>query len=445
MRIIMLGNTGAGKSTMTRRIIGYRGIPRLSLDQIAWNEGPERKPLEESLELLREFIEEHDQWIIEGCYGDLIEAALLHCTELRFLNPGVETCIQHCRKRPWEPEKFETPEAQQAMLDDLIAWAREYETRDDEYGLKRHRKIFDEFVGSKIEFTDAKGYRDPKPSHPRWPLHGWLGLLLVAVFWILNWSLPGLRTHLCFFPMWLGYCLTVDALVVLRRGNSLLTRSLPRYAVLFLVSIPAWWLFELLNLITENWYYNGAAYFTDLEYALLASLSFSTVIPAVFGTAELIGSFEWIDRFRRGRRLPRMDHAPYFSFFLGCVLLFYMYLWPYILFPVMWLSVFFMLDPINYWCGFPSILRDLGRGDWRTVMALFTGCLICGFFWEMWNHYSYPHWCYEIPYFDFCRIFKMPLLGYLGYLPFSLELFAMYNLVMGLIVKGSDRDYVRIA
>ena len=43
--------------------------------------------------------------------------------------------------------------------------------------------------------------------------HGWLGLALVAVFWILNWTLSGLRTHWGFFPLWLGYCLTVDALV----------------------------------------------------------------------------------------------------------------------------------------------------------------------------------------------------------------------------------------
>jgi len=38
---------------------------------------------------------------------------------------------------------------------------------------------------------------------------------LVAVFWILNWSLSGLRTHWGFFPLWLGYALTVDALVFL--------------------------------------------------------------------------------------------------------------------------------------------------------------------------------------------------------------------------------------
>ena len=35
----------------------------------------------------------HVEWVIEGCYGDLIEAAAARCTELRFLNPGADVCI----------------------------------------------------------------------------------------------------------------------------------------------------------------------------------------------------------------------------------------------------------------------------------------------------------------------------------------------------------------
>jgi adenylate kinase family enzyme len=158
VRVVLLGNAGAGKSTMALRLIGGRDIPRLSLDEIAWNDGPERKPLSESLDLLDEFITGNDEWIIEGCYGDLIEAALAHCTELRFLNPGVEACVEHCRQRPWEPEKFPTPEAQDAMLARLIEWVREYDTRDDEYGLRRHRAIFDRFTGTKREYSSAAAY-----------------------------------------------------------------------------------------------------------------------------------------------------------------------------------------------------------------------------------------------------------------------------------------------
>jgi adenylate kinase family enzyme len=160
MKIILLGNAGAGKSTMARRIIGDSPVPRLSLDQIAWDVGPKRKPLELSLRLLNDFIQSNKEWVIEGCYSDLVEAALPHCTELRFLNPGIEVCVAHCHRRPWEPEKFSSPEDQTAMLAQLVQWVREYETREDEYGLKRHRQVFDRFPGRKREYTSVHSYTD---------------------------------------------------------------------------------------------------------------------------------------------------------------------------------------------------------------------------------------------------------------------------------------------
>jgi adenylate kinase family enzyme len=57
MKLILLGNAGAGKSTMARHLIGSRNIPRLSLDEIAWDRGAERKLLHASLRELRLFVE----------------------------------------------------------------------------------------------------------------------------------------------------------------------------------------------------------------------------------------------------------------------------------------------------------------------------------------------------------------------------------------------------
>ena len=72
-------------------------------------------------------------------------------------------------------------------------------------------------------------------------VHGWLGLLLLAVCWPLNWTLPGMRTAYLFFPLWLGYILVVDALVLSRTGTSLWTRSRRDFVLLFVASVPAWW------------------------------------------------------------------------------------------------------------------------------------------------------------------------------------------------------------
>jgi len=277
-----------------------------------------------------------------------------------------------------------------------------------------------------------------------WPVHGWVGLALVAIFWPLNWLLPGMRTHWGFFPMWLGYCLTVDALVFTRKGSSLLSRNARAYVKLFLISAPAWWLFELLNMRTQNWFYIGRDNFTGLQYFVLASLSFSTVMPAVFGTAELVSTFKWLGRIRRGPRIVPTRRTSLGFFVAGWVMLALLLLWPLYFFPFLWLSVYFILEPINVRLKNRSLVQYTGVGDWRPVLALWVGCLICGFFWEMWNFYSYPEWIYQVPFVGFLHIFEMPVLGYGGYLPFALELFALYHLVMGLLRQEESRDFIQI-
>ena len=132
------------------------------------------------------------------------------------------------------------------------------------------------------------------------PLHGWIGLGLALLFWSVNWTWEGPRTQWAFFPMWLGYCLTVDGLVFWRKGNSLLTRDWRKYIGLFLISAPVWWAFELLNLRTQNWEYLGIHAFSSLAYAFWTTLSFTTVVPAVFGSAELLASFSFIKRIGKG-------------------------------------------------------------------------------------------------------------------------------------------------
>jgi hypothetical protein len=267
----------------------------------------------------------------------------------------------------------------------------------------------------------------------RLAIHGWLGLGLVIVFWTLNWNLPGPRTHWGFFPMWLGYCLLVDALVLLRTGTSLLWRDRRKYLGLFLVSAPVWWLFELLNARLQNWHYQGAELFSPLAYWAWATLSFTTVIPAVFGAAELCASFPWLQRLPPGPILRPDRRTTWLFFLLGWLMLALMLAWPHLFFPFVWLSVYFILEPINVWLGHRNLARWTAFGDWRPVIALWLGVLLTAFFWEMWNFWSYPKWIYTIPWGNWWHLFEMPALGYGGYLPFALELFAVYHLVAGLL------------
>jgi len=153
-RILIFGNAGSGKTTMARQVASEFDIPHLCLDDIAWGETAVRMTLSDSLAELHEFVAKSTNWVIEGCYGDLLEAAWPLCTELRFLNPGIEACIERCRNRPWEPSYCASPEEPQRFLGPLIEFVREYETRTDEYSLARHQALFDQFTGPKREYRE---------------------------------------------------------------------------------------------------------------------------------------------------------------------------------------------------------------------------------------------------------------------------------------------------
>ena len=93
-------------------------------------------------------------------------------------------------------------------------------------------------------------------------------------------------------PIWFGFILVLDGVNVARSGSSPLTRNWRGFVLLFLLSIPFWWVFELLNIPVQNW-----RYFFDhpidtntlhgwIEYHTISSICFSTVLPAVLEIAE---------------------------------------------------------------------------------------------------------------------------------------------------------------
>jgi hypothetical protein len=264
-------------------------------------------------------------------------------------------------------------------------------------------------------------------QRPRFAAQGWVGLFLLAVCWPLDWTLPGLRTAYLFFPLWLGYILVMDALVCRRAAASLWARSRKGFVLLFVLSVPAWWLFEAINDRTGNWEYLGTATFTPLEYYALCTLSFSTVMPAVFETSEFVRTFRWVNSLRAGGRVPDTPRVNLRLLSAGLVMLALTLLWPKFFYPFVWISLVLIFEPANRWLGRPHFLEWLKHGDWRPVISLSLGALICGFFWEMWNFWSWPQWIYHTPGANFLHVFAMPLLGYGGYIPFALELFALKN------------------
>lgn len=155
MRLLIMGNSGSGKSYRARALAAKHGLMHLDLDTIVWEPGQiavPRAPQAVRSDLLA-FVTGHDAWVAEGCYGDLVEAALPYCSGLVFMNPGRELCLENNRRRPWEPHKYASMEAQQSKLNFLLEWVGGYYERDDATSYACHRRVFDGFGGNKTEVT----------------------------------------------------------------------------------------------------------------------------------------------------------------------------------------------------------------------------------------------------------------------------------------------------
>jgi hypothetical protein len=266
-----------------------------------------------------------------------------------------------------------------------------------------------------------------KKDERRFPSWGYGGVALCAVAWILAWN-RFLWFSACqpyTFPfLWIGYVIIVNALTYKRTGSCLLRERPVYFLALFPASALFWWFFEYLNRFVLNWYYVGIDAFGPWQYVFYASACFSTVLPAVLSTAELLGSVSFIEKTYRDFVPIRLAHPKASA---GAVLiivastLFALALFPDILFPFLWISPLLCLVSFQTIAGREQIFSPLSKGDWTRAVSLAAAALVCGFFWEMWNFFSMPRWEYSIPYVHRCLIFEMPILGYAGYLPFGLE------------------------
>lgn len=258
------------------------------------------------------------------------------------------------------------------------------------------------------------------------PAYGWLGLAILIVAEGL--MLRGVRPIAIYFTpiAWTAYILLADAAVWSLTGHSRLRDKPSEFASVALLSIPLWLIFEAYNLRLENWVYVGVP--THPAWALLGyGWSFATITPAIFETADLVEAFGW---FRTAPPLRFSPAAECAVMFLGAICLVLPLLLPRnaapYLFALVWVGFIFLLDPLNHRLGLPSILGDLAAGRRARFYSLLVSGWVCGWLWEVWNYWAVAKWHYVFPMFQRYKIFEMPAPGYLGFLPFAVECFAMY-------------------
>ena len=154
-KILIFGNSGSGKYTLAKKLCSSGSLSHLDLDTLAWQPitPPERKPLKDSERGILSFIESNDNWVIEGCYSDLLEIAAPFSNEIIYMNLPIEICIENAKNRPWEPHKYESKEAQDKNLEMLINWISQYSVRDDTFSAVAHTELYEHYSGNKRMVT----------------------------------------------------------------------------------------------------------------------------------------------------------------------------------------------------------------------------------------------------------------------------------------------------
>lgn len=152
---MIFGNSGSGKSTLAKHLSLKETLAHLDLDTIAWlpSTPPERTPLDTAKQEIDKFINTHNNWVIEGCYTDLLELTIDSATEIIFMNLSIQDCIANAKQRPWESHKYASKEAQDANLGMLIEWISQYTNRLDSFSYTAHQTLYKRFAGNKAMLT----------------------------------------------------------------------------------------------------------------------------------------------------------------------------------------------------------------------------------------------------------------------------------------------------
>jgi hypothetical protein len=279
-----------------------------------------------------------------------------------------------------------------------------------------------------------------KPLWRRYPFYGYPAIALNLTSWYFAWSRIDPFFRYSFFPLWFSFILVLDALVKARTGSSLMTRAPAKFIQLFAFSALFWWLFEAFNIPVQNWHYIYDHHYGTPELVFVQTLDFTTVLPVVMEMVEFWTSFKALCPRLPAHEIGKRVSAPTAArlMLLGGVCVLLPIVFPQQAFMLIWLSIVLLLDPLNNLMGRKSALAHFKARDWRFFVALPLAGLTCGFFWEMWNYHSLPKWYYTVPYVGFGKVFEMPILGYTGYLPFVLELFALYQFLLALTDQRDD-------
>lgn len=179
MRIVIIGNSGSGKTWLANALGTPEQLAVVHLDHLFWEPGGfDRKRSPEDIDRLIEESKKQPTWIAEGVFGEMAKRYLDSATTLIWLDLDWDLCKKRLEQRGSESKRHLGREQSEEGLLKLIEWASHYWNRTDMRSHSGHQQLFTEFKGERhhlktehdvVRFVERTQQSDPPGAEPPSP------------------------------------------------------------------------------------------------------------------------------------------------------------------------------------------------------------------------------------------------------------------------------------
>lgn len=144
VKTLVIGNSGSGKSWLSKQLAASLGSSWVDLDLLHWEPGGYNTPRkrEDVIAMARDAATA-ERWLIEGIYGWIVSEILSAAAALVWIDVDESECVENIRQRGMR----RGGDAQ--SFAELLKWAKSYRSRTGSSSYGAHAAIFHSFKGQK--------------------------------------------------------------------------------------------------------------------------------------------------------------------------------------------------------------------------------------------------------------------------------------------------------
>lgn len=153
-KVLIIGNSGAGKTFLGDLVAEYTGLHLVQLDEILldpteFHERDTKGKREEIQKILS-----RGDWIVEGIFGELANEFMPYCDLLIWIDLPWADCYEGLVQRGAEPLPGESREAALERFEELFEWAAQYWYRRDWSSYYGHERLYRRCLNAKIRIRE---------------------------------------------------------------------------------------------------------------------------------------------------------------------------------------------------------------------------------------------------------------------------------------------------